>query len=117
MRKREREEEGKGKETDEMGRGARRAKVDEFDASRVDVEKEDVFRFEVGVDDVDGRRLEEREGTQDLRPKLPDEIEGQTCEVCPLQQVVQVAVQLLKHNAQIPLVHKRLVQPHCFPPS
>ena len=89
-----------------MGGGTGGTKVDEFDAGRVDVEEKDVFGFEVGVDDVDGGRLEEGEGAQDLRAKLPDEIEGQACEVCPLQQIVQVAVQLLKHYAQVSLVHE-----------
>ena len=83
--------------TNPLSELARAAEVDDLDGRPFGVAEQDVFRFEVAVDDAQlGRRQEEQRRAQLLR-ELARQVERHAAEVGVAQQVVQVVAEQLEH--------------------
>ena len=88
------------------------AEVDDLDAVGLAqrVHQHDVLGLEVGVDEA--QALELHEGGGHLLQHGPDALEQQRAELAVLQEVVQVLLQHLEHQARVVLVLEALVRAH-----
>jgi hypothetical protein len=68
--------------------------------------EQNILRLEVAVDDT--RLLHDAQGLEDLGGEVPDEGEWEAAELILFQQLVQIHVQELKDEAQMPLVRERV---------
>ena len=91
---------------------AGRAEVDDLHAVRLPerVHQHDVLRLQVGVDQAEALELHQRRG--DLLQYRPDGLEQQGAELAVLEEVVEVLLQHLEHQAGVALVLETLVGAH-----
>lgn len=74
------------------------------------VHQHDILGFEVGVDQAQTLELHESRGH--LLQDGPDVAQRQRAELAVLQEVIQVLLQHLEHQARVVLVLKALVRAH-----
>lgn len=89
---------------------ARATKVDELDCRMFAIAEQNVFGFQVAVNDV--LRLQKVQRVQNLNANLADQWERETLELGALQHVVQVEIQQLKHNTEVILPVKVCMHAH-----
>eukprot|EP00959_Pyramimonas_sp_CCMP1952_P474340 9503289-Pyramimonas_sp.AAC.1 len=81
-----------------------------LDLARVEALEQDVLGLEVAVHDA--RLAEHHQGVQDLAQKEPLQVHAQPTELVLPDELVQVDVQQLKHQAEVLAVHKVVQHAH-----
>ena len=97
------------------GRGlfARRSKVNHLYGAPVGGPKEDIFGFEITVDDIHFGKGKKGECFEHLAGKLSDEHEVHALEVSAPEKVVQVKGHVLEHEARVTIMVEVLKKSNC----
>ena len=89
------------------------AEVDDLNGAALGVAEEDVFGFEVAVDDAELRGGQEEQRGAELLCEFAGEVEGNAAEVGVAEEVVEVVGEQLEGEAQVVAEHEVALQVDC----